>query len=408
MYKGFLSYDQLKSYLPILTDSGLLRYDEETVTFKITEKGLRFLQIYHKIHKITTEGKIHEADISSSKDDKSLHREKEGVADLSEIKAPKLEDNKDNDKPLARLLLVDDNSDITKVLKYGLEVNGFQVDAYTHSIEALDAFKPDVYDLVILDIRMPGLSGFELYREIKKRDSAITACFLSAFEIYPDEFEKVFPSLKEVKTIIKKPVSINNLLNEIAPLLRMSTLARAHRGEHLLIAFDTTQELIEQSLQFLKAGLLEKDEDILLVTDELPKDTIRERIAKEWNIAEDVKGLETNGRVTLMTSAESYLIDGNFDIERIKAMIATRVQRALDSGREGLRCAVDIKPFFDRNMIQELIAWESSVDKQFDLPLTALCAYTIEDIKKLDNSLRIIIREHHNRMLVMETVGVGD
>lgn len=171
MYKGFLSYDQLKSYLPILTDSGLLRYDEETVTFKITEKGLRFLQIYHKIHKITTEGKIHEADISSSKDDKSLHREKEGVADLSEIKAPKLEDNKDNDKPLARLLLVDDNPDITKVLKYGLEVNGFQVDAYTHSIEALDAFKPDVYDLVILDIRMPGLSGFELYREIKKRDS---------------------------------------------------------------------------------------------------------------------------------------------------------------------------------------------------------------------------------------------
>ncbi len=367
MYKAFLNYDQLEAYISILTDNDLLRYDEETVTFKITEKGIRFLQVYHQIRKISAEGNV---------------------------------DN--NDKPLAKLLLVDDNSDVVEVLKRGLKTNSFLVDAYTSSIEALDAFKPHVYDLAILDIRMPGLSGFELYREMKKRDPAVTACFLSAFEIYPEEFEKVFPSLKEVKTLIKKPVSLNNLLNEIAPLLRMSALARAHRGEHLLVAFDTPQELVEQSLQFLKIGLLEKDEDILLVTDEMPKDTIRDRIAKEWNIAvEDAKGLEADGRIRLMTSAESYLIDGKFDIGRIKAMITTTVQGSLDRGRKGLRCAVDVKPLFDRNMIQELMVWESSVDKQFDLPTTALCAYTMEDIRKLDNSMRIIIRQHHNRMLVI-------
>ncbi len=77
------------------------------------------------------------------------------------------------------------------------------------SKEALYAFKPDVYDLAILDIRIPGLNGFELYREIKNRYPSLTACFLSAFEIYPEEFEKVFPSLKEVKTMIKKPASIH-------------------------------------------------------------------------------------------------------------------------------------------------------------------------------------------------------
>jgi YesN/AraC family two-component response regulator len=118
---------------------------------------------------------------------------------------------------------------------------------------------------------MPGLNGFQLYREMKKIDPTITACFLSAFEVHPSEFQIVFPSLQEVKAIIKKPVSVNELLKEIKPLLRISALARAVSGEHFLVAFETSRQLIEQSLQFLKIGLLENDEDILLVTDELSK-----------------------------------------------------------------------------------------------------------------------------------------
>jgi DNA-binding response OmpR family regulator len=108
---------------------------------------------------------------------------------------------------------------------------------------------------------MQGLSGFEFYRKIKWQHPTISACFLSAFEIYPNEFEKVFPSMSEVKSIIKKPISINDLLSEITPLLRISRIARALNGEHFLVAFDTTQELIEYSLQFLKTGLLEKEEE---------------------------------------------------------------------------------------------------------------------------------------------------
>ena len=120
--------------------------------------------------------------------------------------------------------------------------------------------------------------------------------FSFCFEIHPEEFKKVFPSMaNSVITIIKKPVTINKLIKEIGPFLRISVVARAHRGEHFLIAFDTPQELIEQSLQFLKKGFLEKHEDILLVTDQLPKDVIRKKIAKEWNV--DVKSLEREGRI---------------------------------------------------------------------------------------------------------------
>ena len=296
-----------------------------------------------------------------------------------------------------RLLLVDDDSDILHVLKRGLEINGFEVDAYSSSKKALDSFKASMYDLAILDIRMPGLSGLELYREIKKIDPAITACFLSAFEIHPSEFEKVFPSLRDVKAIMKKPVSVHQLLRQIPPLLRISAITRARRGEHILVAFETPEELIEQSLKFLRVGLLEMEEDVLLVTDQLPRDNIREKIAKEWNV--DASTLEANGRITLMTFREWHLINDKFDIKRSKTMMTKMVRKSIESGRKGLRSVGNMSPFFSNGMIQELVTWESSSEKQFELPVTSLCAYIRDNVEQLDNSGIVVTQKHHNRIM---------
>jgi DNA-binding response OmpR family regulator len=299
-----------------------------------------------------------------------------------------------------RVILVDDEADIVHVLKRGLEVKGFEVDAYDSPQQAINSFKPNLYDLAILDIRMPALNGFALQRQMKKIDPALTTCFLSAFEIYPKEFEKVFPSMADsVKTIIKKPVTINSLIKEITPFLKKSAIARARSGEHFLIVFETPQELIEQSLLFLKTGLLEKDEDILLVTDELPKDTIRKKIAKEWNV--DVRGLEATGRITIMTFREWHLIDDKFDIKRSKIMMAKMVQKALDSGRKGFRSVGDMNPFFSAGMIQQLLAWESSLEKQFELPIISLCGYTRDKVERLDSSAIAVMQQCHD-----STVGV--
>lgn len=297
-----------------------------------------------------------------------------------------------------RIILVDDDSDVVHVLKQGLEVNGFQVDGYSSPLDALEAFKPNLYDLAILDIRMPGLNGFQLYRGMKKLDPTITACFLSAFEVHPSEFQIMFPSLQKVKAIIKKPVSVNDLLREIAPFLRISALARAVSGEHFLIVFETSQQLIEQSLQFLKIGLLENDEDILLVTDELPKIAIREKIVKEWNV--DVRSLETNGRITLMTFHEWHLIEDKFDIKRSKTMMTKMVRKALDRGRKGFRLVGDMNPFLSKGMGHQLIAWESSLEKHFELPITTMCAYTKDKIDQLDNSIIMALQQHHNRTMM--------
>jgi DNA-binding response OmpR family regulator len=115
---------------------------------------------------------------------------------------------------MKRVAIVDDEPDITTVLKRGLENNGFVVDAFNDPQAALTRFKPGNYDMMIIDIRMPKLNGFDLYRELKKKDEHVKVCFLTAFEIYYEEFRKMFPTI-DVRAFVRKPVSIASLVSQV-------------------------------------------------------------------------------------------------------------------------------------------------------------------------------------------------
>ena len=112
------------------------------------------------------------------------------------------------------ILVVDDESDITLVLTLGLEQVGFSVDAYTDPRKALQEYEPGKYDLLLIDIRMPNMDGFQMYKEVKKRDARVRVCFITAFEIYFDEFKRVFPKI-HVSCFIHKPVTIGQLVKAI-------------------------------------------------------------------------------------------------------------------------------------------------------------------------------------------------
>ncbi len=118
----------------------------------------------------------------------------------------------------SRVLIVDDEIDITDALKAGLERRGFKVDTFNDPSQALSKFRPDLYDISILDIRMPKMNGFELYREMRKVDGKASVCFLTAFDVHKEEFEKMFPDVK-VKAFLKKPITIDNLVTNLNELL---------------------------------------------------------------------------------------------------------------------------------------------------------------------------------------------
>src|SRR5215204_3376782 len=82
-----------------------------------------------------------------------------------------------------RILLVDDDSDVVSTFQMILEMNGFEVEVYTSPISALSNFRPDEFGLLILDIRMPVMNGFELFKKIKEIDNRVQACFITDMSI---------------------------------------------------------------------------------------------------------------------------------------------------------------------------------------------------------------------------------
>jgi DNA-binding response OmpR family regulator len=119
-----------------------------------------------------------------------------------------------------RVMIVDDEQDITTIFKIGLERNEFIVTAFNDPLEALSKFRPGMYDLLILDIRMPGMNGFELYQKIRELDDKVKVCFLTAFEDYRREFKTSFISLNEVKCYLKKPITVHDLIKHLLDLAR--------------------------------------------------------------------------------------------------------------------------------------------------------------------------------------------
>jgi two-component system, OmpR family, response regulator ChvI len=116
---------------------------------------------------------------------------------------------------IKKILIVDDDPDITNTFSIGLEDTGlFAVETYNDSVEALSNFQPNLYDFVLLDIKMPKMSGFELYDKIKKLDSKAKVCFISAYDPYSDELKEEFLSLK-IECFIPKPIQIKELVERI-------------------------------------------------------------------------------------------------------------------------------------------------------------------------------------------------
>jgi two-component system, OmpR family, response regulator ChvI len=122
------------------------------------------------------------------------------------------------------ILLVDDESDVTTVLTFALEDYGFEVESYNNPLVALSNFKPNYYNLAILDIKMPEMNGFELLRKIRKEDENLRICFLTALTELRDhmsDINELGPAFVKDR-VIRKPISNKDLLNDINRIISSS------------------------------------------------------------------------------------------------------------------------------------------------------------------------------------------
>lgn len=147
------------------------------------------------------------------------------MAELSAVNRSESKHRFDNMKLIGRehlkqseykkILIVDDNSDIAFTLCLELESDPImQVYSYDNPVTALLDFKPNFYDLLLIDINMPLMDGFQLAHKLLQRDINVRVCFMTSGEINMATAREVHP-LKSIGCFIKKPITAEQLLRRI-------------------------------------------------------------------------------------------------------------------------------------------------------------------------------------------------
>jgi DNA-binding response OmpR family regulator len=128
-----------------------------------------------------------------------------------------------NDIP--KIMVVDDEPDIVFAFKSALELNGYEVSGFTDPFLALKNFTVGLYDLIVIDIKMPTINGFELYKLLKIRDNNANICFVTAAKINHEDYLNRPFELDSIR-IIRKPISNEELLDYIALMIKRSETSR--------------------------------------------------------------------------------------------------------------------------------------------------------------------------------------
>jgi CheY-like chemotaxis protein len=122
-----------------------------------------------------------------------------------------------------RILIVDDDEDVTITFKAAIEDSNknhndanrrIEVYTYNNPVRALSEFKPNFYDLLLVDINMPHMNGFELCEKLLAMDINVRVCFMSSAEINPEALREIYPAIS-LGCFIRKPVTNGYLVKRI-------------------------------------------------------------------------------------------------------------------------------------------------------------------------------------------------
>jgi two-component system, OmpR family, response regulator ChvI len=135
--------------------------------------------------------------------------------------SPSQQDPSSIEKPPAvtrkrRVLIVDNDPDITKSFGLALEDSGLfeKVEQCNDPMLALSNFRPDTYDIVLLEVKMPDLNGFELYNKIKRIDNKVRVCFITPQDLDHNALKEELPLL-EIECLISKTVAVSDLIKRL-------------------------------------------------------------------------------------------------------------------------------------------------------------------------------------------------
>jgi DNA-binding response OmpR family regulator len=137
-------------------------------------------------------------------------------------------------KNIKKIMIIDDDKDITNLFSIFLEYNGYIVNAYTNPVEAFNNFRKDSHDLIVLDLKMPKMDGLTFYHKIKEIDGKVIICFTTADINYIEDFRKGIIDIDKI--VLYKPVLLKDLKNKIDWLLsRHEEIRNSNKSTTMMI-----------------------------------------------------------------------------------------------------------------------------------------------------------------------------
>src|SRR5918992_1187868 len=112
------------------------------------------------------------------------------------------------------VLIVDDDPDMTSIFSLGLQDEGIKVYTYNDPLEVLSQFRPNFYDLLLVDINLPKMNGIDLSRRLLELDSNVKICFITAGDANVEVLRELYPT-RDIGCFIKKPVTIDQLVRRV-------------------------------------------------------------------------------------------------------------------------------------------------------------------------------------------------
>jgi hypothetical protein len=177
----------------------------------------------------------------------------------------------------------------------------------------------------------------------------------------------------------------------------LDPITQVQDNSHILGIYSSPQRKIEDGLEYLRIGFEKKNEAILMITNELTKNEVRNEIVKKWNISPNkLTDLEKNSIINIKSSTEAYFSTNRIDRDKIDKQFSVLANKAIEKGKRGLRAFGDIKIFFEKGYEKYIIEFEKSFPSSFGFPMTSICAYDLDNFEKLDQQSRKILFDHHN------------
>jgi CheY-like chemotaxis protein len=292
---------------------------------------------------------------------------------------------------ILQLLVASQNEEMLNLLDAYLNSEGLNHTLAPSGTRCLDEVERTTkdFDVIILDIGLYDINGLEVAKSILQLnpDQKIIVTTANSSE---DLKRQALSIGIETENILLKPFKLTTLLSTVREAVYGTSIVGLK--DHILASYNSVTEEITELIRFFKNGI-KNNECVMFVTG---KDTNIDLIKETFIInGIEVDRLLSDSSLIFKENRDWYIPDGKVDKDSIKNQWIDLVKTCVTKGKKGLRAFCIMDTFFEHNLIEELVDYESTLSPKCDFQFVPVCAYLRSDLEKLSKKQKErLIRSH--------------